>query len=305
MKCPPTVPVNKKVHFQKGTFHLFCQCLMSEVSPYGISMKILLLIVMITLAFVAAAPAEYNPATGQDDIVFISETQEVRMGRSLSKGVEEKFGIVKDTGMQIRVSEIGQRLAAVCDRPQLAYSFIVLEGKKLEEEQRYNAFALPGGYVYMFKDMVEDMQSDDELASILAHEIGHVVAKYGIKKLQGSIGTAALQLLGTMTAKDGRTQAKSSVAIAQLMMANNRQAELEADKLSVRYLEEAGFDPKAAVKVIDRMLEKQLKGEVRHYRYFRTHPHASERKAMLNKEIEGEFGFDDYINIPPDSDAPF
>jgi predicted Zn-dependent protease len=268
-------------------------------------MKILLITFSICVLCNSAALAEYNPATGEDDIVLIGEAKEVRMGRSLSKNVEKKFGIVKDAGVQMRVGGIGQRVAKVCDRPNLAYSFIVLEGKKLKEEQRYNAFALPGGYVYIFRDMVEDMQSDDELAAILAHEVAHVVAKHGIKKLQGSLGMAALQVLGSMTAEDRHTKAKSSVAITELMMAHNRQAEFEADKLSIQYLEEAGFDPKAAVTVIDRMLEKQLKGKVRRYRYFNTHPHASERKAMLNKEIEGEFSFDDYINVRMEPGTPF
>ena len=268
-------------------------------------MKILVIVLSMCVLHNTAALAEYNPASGKDDIVLISEAKEVRMGISLSKNVEKKFGIVKDYGMQTRVVGIGQRIAKVCDRPNLAYSFIVLEGKELKEEQRYNAFALPGGYVYIFKDMLEDMQSDDELAAILAHEVAHVVAKHGIKKLQGSLGVTALQLLGNMTAEDRQTRAKSSVAITELMMAHNRQAEFEADSLSVKYLEEAGFDPKAAVTVVDRMLEKQLTGKVREYRYFRTHPHVSERKAMLNKEIEGEFTFDDYINVPSDNYAPF
>ncbi len=268
-------------------------------------MRILPVIFAMSFLCTGAAFAEYNPATGEDDIVFIGVAQEVRMGRSLAKTVEEKFGLAEDLDMQERVDRIGQRIADVCDRPQLTYSFRVLEGEELEEELRYNAFALPGGYVYIFRDMVEDMQSDDELAAILAHEIGHIVAKHGIKKLQGSIGMAGLGLLGILTPTDNRTRAKSSVAIAQLMMSYSRQAEFEADKLSVKYLTKAGYDPKAAIAFIDKILKKHLKGKVYRYRYFRTHPYTSERKAVLSREIEGGFTFNDYINITTETDETF
>lgn len=263
-------------------------------------MRILIIIFAISLTCTPFALAEYNPATGEDDLILIGEAQEVRMGKSLAKKVEEKFGLSEDAGVQERVNEIGGRIADVCDRSELTYSFRVLEGEDLEEDERHNAFALPGGYVYIFKDMVGDTQSDDELAAILAHEIGHIVARHSVKKLQGAIGMAGLSLLGAIAKSDRRTQRKSSIAITELMMAYSRQAEFEADKLSIKYLKKAGFDPKAAVTFIDRMLEKRLKGEIRRYHYFRTHPYTSGRKAMMNKEIKGSFDFDDYINVPPE-----
>lgn len=268
--------------------------------------KILPLIILASLLYPVSVIADYNPATGEDDIVFISEVREIRIGRSLARSVEEKFGVLKDAGLQKKVDKVGQKIAAVCDRPELTYSFIVLEGEDLEEEQRHNAFALPGGYVYIFKEMVEDTESDDELASILAHEVGHIVAKHSMKKLQSSIGLAGLNLIGAVAQRDGQTHTKTSIAITELMMAYNRQAEFEADKLSVIYLKKAGYDARAAVAFIDRRLEKELKGEIRKYHYFRTHPYISQRRAMLNKEIEGKFGFDDYINAPMEnSETPW
>ena len=278
---------------------------MSEVSHQGFSVRILTLLFTISLLSITSALADYNPATGEDDLVIISEAQEVRMGKSLAKGIEERFGLTKDTGIQERVDGIGQKLAGVCDRPELTYSFRVLAGEDLEEEQRHNAFALPGGYVYIFKEMVEDTQSDDELAAILAHEIGHIVAKHSAKKLQNSIGMTGLNLIGAVVPGDERAKRKASIAIAELMMAYSRQAEFEADKLSVIYLKKAGYDPKAAVTFMERMLEKQLKGKIHRYYYFRTHPYISERKAMLNKEIEGKFAFDDYINAPAEQEESY
>ncbi len=243
-----------------------------------------------------ASLAEYNPATGEDDFVIIGTAQEVRMGKSLARKVEEKFGLTKDVGMQMRVDELGKRIAEVCDRSDLTYSFGVIEGKELKKEQRYNAFALPGGYVYIFKDMVEDMESDDELASILAHEVGHIVARHSVKRLQGTIGITALSLVGAVTKADKRERVETSIAIGQLMMSYSRQAEFEADKLGAIYMKRAGFDPMAAVRCMDRMLERQLNGKIGSYRYFRTHPYTSERRAALKKEIEGKIAFDDYIN---------
>ena len=172
----------------KTFFLLFTACLISSVPAY----------------------ADYNPASGEDELILISEAHEVKMGRSLAKSVEEQFGLLNDNEMQARVDAIGQSIAGVCDRPDLTYSFRVLEGKELEEEQRHNAFALPGGYVYIFKEMAEDCESDAELASILGHEVGHIVAKHSIKKLQNSIGMAGLSILGGMTANDRRTANKAS-----------------------------------------------------------------------------------------------
>jgi len=256
----------------------------------------LAIILIFSLLPATECPADYNPATGKDDLVMVGEAQEVEMGRSIAQEVEKKFGLASDAGMQARVDAVGQRLAKVCDRPTLTYSFRVLEGKDLEKEQRYNAFALPGGYVYIFRDMVEDMKSDDELAAVLAHETGHIVARHSVKKLQASIGTMALQILGAVSRTDTSTRNNSSVAIAELMMAYSREAELEADKLSIVYMKKAGFNPDAAITFMDRLLDRQMKGEIHRYIYFRTHPYTSERKATLNREISGKIKFDDYIN---------
>jgi predicted Zn-dependent protease len=220
------------------------------------------------------------------------------MGNSIASQVEEKFGLLEDVDMQLRVNSIGQKIVKVCDRQNIAYSFRVLKGEELEEEHRHNAFALPGGYVYIFKEMVLDTENDDELAAILAHEVGHIVARHSVKKLQSSIGLGGLGLVGALSKTDRQTKRKTSLAISQLMMEYSREAEFEADKLSVRYLDAAGFDPKAAVHFVDRMLDKQLSGKIHHYHYFRTHPYTTERRAAMNKEIDGTVAFDDYINTP-------
>lgn len=267
--------------------------------------KIILLYLVLIFPLESTAIADYNPATGEDDFVIISEAQEVNMGKSLADGVEKKFGIERDSAIQARVNEVGQAIAKVCDRPELTYSFSVLDGKELEEEARHNAFALPGGYVYLFKEMVDDTESSDELAAILAHEIGHIVAKHSVKKLQASIGMAGLSIISSVAPGDNQAKQKASYAVSQLMMAYSREAEFEADKLSIAYLKKAGYDPKAAVSFIDRMLKKQLKGSIDRYHYFRTHPYISERRAMLNKEIEGAFEFNDYINAPPEKETSF
>jgi len=238
---------------------------------------------------------EYNVVTGKEEFYFYSTDKEVQIGKSIAKAVESEYKLVDDPLVQKRVQDIGKRIAAVSDRKEVDYRFKVLD------EDEVNAFALPGGFIYVNKGLLEKVSSDDELAGVLGHEVGHIVAKHSVKKLQTSIGMAGLNLLGAVAKADRRTARNTSIAITELMMAYNRQAEFEADKLSVTYLKEAGFDPKAAVSLIDRLLDRRLKGDIHKYYYFRTHPYPSERRAMLNKEIEGSFAFDDYINAPPDS----
>jgi len=260
------------------------------------NIRSLILVLLSIIIFTSPAFSEYNLATGEEETLFISREKEINMGRSISMQVEQKFNLDENYTNQEKVDIIGEKLAKVCDRKDLVFHFAVLD-----EEDVENAFALPGGYIYIFKALLEQLD-DDELAAILAHEIGHVCARHSVKRLQNGLGYQVLQILVIAGAKDNYTKRKASEAFGHLMMANSREDEYEADALAVKYLKKADYDPKAMVKVLDKLLEWQMEKRTTPKRYWYTHPYLSSRRGAVNREITGQMEFDDYLNITENED---
>ncbi len=241
---------------------------------------------------IQCAYPEYNLATGQEEHLFISKEKEVDMGRSIAERVEEKYELDENFFNQEKVAKIGKAIADVSDRKDLIFSFKVIDEKDVE-----NAFALPGGYIYIFKALLEKLDTDDEIAAILAHEVGHVCARHSIKRLQSSLGYQVMQILVMRGAKDSYTRRKAGEAFGQLLMANSREHEFEADALAVKYLRKTEYDPKGMLTTLDKLLEWQMEGKTGPKRYWYTHPYLSARRAEVNKEITGQMTFDDYMNV--------
>ena len=237
-----------------------------------------------------------------DDILPISVEKEKAIGASVAKQVEKKYEEVDDPLVQKRFEEIGKRLAPVCDRQELIYHFKALKPGEGKSEDYYNAFALPGGYVYMFEPLIELMETDDKIAAIIAHELGHINARHSVKRLQGSLGVNALMILAAVTARDGRTVAKANEAVVQLMMAYSREDEFEADRLSVKYVKAAGFDPQGVLESLLTLQEWRKVAPERKYTYYKSHPYVSERIAKARTDIRGYTDFDSYINLPEKKD---
>ncbi len=249
---------------------------------------------------ISGAPsyAEYIRATNEEEIILISTEAEIKMGKSMAKGVEKRFGLDEDIFLQKRISDIGQRVAAVSDRRDILYHFRVLGGEDLDPDQRINAFALPGGYIYIFRDMVELLETDSQIASILSHEVGHIAAKHSIKRIQGSLGATIFQIFASRMAQDNKDIGSANYALGQLMMSYSREDEDLADRLSVRYLERSGYDPEAILITIDKLWDRYRKMPIRDYSAFRTHPSYSERRSSIKQEIYGRIEFVDFINAP-------
>lgn len=254
-------------------------------------------IFILCLFLLNIARIEVACANAMDDIIPISKEKEKNMGASIAKQVEEKFGEVDDPLIQKRFEEIGTRLANACDRQDFVYHFKVLKAKG-DKEKYYNAFALPGGYVYIFDALMEVMETDDKIAAVAAHEIAHISARHAVKRLQSSLGVNILMILAMATAQDGRTVREANAALGQLMMSYSREDEFEADRLSVKYLKRAGFNPEGALDSLLRLQEIRKEGREMKYMYYRSHPYLSERIAAARSEIKGYTDFNSYINLP-------
>ena len=255
---------------------------------------VLTLVSLVSILIHGLLFAEYNPVTGKEDLLIISTEQEISMGASIAKQVERVYKPVEDKYMQERVELIGNRLVQFCDRKELIYHFKALDVDDI------NAVSLPGGWVYVFKGLIEKSKNDDELAGVIAHEIGHIAARHSVKRFQtGMLANIAMILVATT--QSGRTTAGTDLAINSLMTAYSRGDEFEADRRAVRYTKAAGYDPNAIISFMKTMKEVN-KDKIRPYSYFRTHPYEGERIGVVTREIKGTGDFNSWINRPIDKE---
>ena len=240
------------------------------------------LLVVLACALVNAA-CSTNPATGsQSFTAFMSEDDEARIG------AEEHKKIVKDLGGVYRsddlagyVAEVGGRLALTSEMPKIAWRFTVLN------DQEVNAFALPGGYIYVTRGLLALAENEAEMAGVLAHEIGHVTARHTAQRystaMATNIGLTGLSILGSVFGvPSGLGQIVSSGAQMALQQYSQGQ-ELEADMLGVRYMSRAGYDPNAMTSFFKKLkahseLEAHQQGKdgVTH-NIMSTHPRTEDR----------------------------
>ena len=250
---------------------------------------------LIIIFFLIGCSSIYNPATGKEEPIFTpSEGNEEKSGRAISKRIEKKFQSVDDWNLQNKIQTIGQKLAAVSDRKDISYHFEILDQKEI------NAFALPGGYVYLFKGLLDKVESDDEIAGVLAHEIGHIAARHTAKRVQGSISLNALAILLARMESDNLSKADAYRALTELMLQYSREDELEADKLAVKYMKIAGYNPQAIVTFLQRLRKIEYEKPIERAHIYRTHPYIADRIKTVKEEISGVIDFEDYINASKD-----
>jgi predicted Zn-dependent protease len=252
---------------------------------------------LIALAACGCMTTSFNPATQTQDYSLTSTSKEVAVGRRIAQRVTEELTIVDDEPMQERVRTIGHRIAAVCDRQELIYTFAVVR------DDDVNAFSLPGGYVFINDGLVQKTGNDDELAGVIAHEVAHITTRHAVKRYEGGLGLQIVQL-ATLAARQGAAARGVGVAARAAQLAYARQDELEADRLAVKYLNAAGFDPKGILTFLEKL--QGVHRATPHYmprgvvrpEYGMTHPYISERLRAVKEELFGVADYIDYLNAP-------
>jgi predicted Zn-dependent protease len=216
-------------------------------------MRRALLPLLLAAALAACASVE-NPVTGRTERTVMDENQELTVGREQHQQVLAEYGVVKDSRVQAYVNEVGQRLARSSDRPNLKWTFTVLDSPEI------NAFALPGGYVYITRGIMAYMDSEADLAGVMGHEIGHVTARHGAQRATreqtAGLGVLAASVLGAVLGVGDLAQQVSQGVAAGYVARYSREQELQADQLGARYLARAGYNPRNMVDVI-RLLKSQ------------------------------------------------
>jgi len=242
-------------------------------------------------AFLSGCSTEYNVVTGEQESFYYSTDREINIGRSMSKEIEKKFKLVQDPLMQKRVDDIGRKVASVSDRKDIDYTFKVMEGEEV------NAVSLPGGFVYVNKGLVDKVKDDNELAGVLAHEVGHIVARHSIKKLQALMGYSLLRIATIPVAKNGQVTNAADIAFTELLLGYGREDELLADQLAARYSKSAGYDPHGIITFLEKLQEENRRKPLMPKTYFKTHPYPPDRIRVVKQELGEPLDFKDYVNI--------
>ena len=222
-----------------------------------------------------------NPATGGRQLMLVSQEQESQMGRQQDEQIVASGQVYDDQDLQDYVQGLGSQLAAVSERPELPWTFRVLD------DDIVNAFAAPGGYIYVTRGILSHLNSEAELMTVLGHEIGHVTARHSANQISKQqimgMGLAVGMILEPAVA------AWSDVAQAGLGLAAlkfSRDDERQADRLGLRYMLGAGYDPHQAPEVFD-MLDRvtRTSGDGGMPSWASTHPQPENRTGLIDRQL--------------------
>ena len=237
------------------------------------------LLVFAVAAILGSITGCATTGVNRGDFNLISTAQEVQMGDSLAVEVENKYPLLKNETVTAYVNEVGQRTASVSDRRDITYHFKVIADKK-----QVNAFALPGGHVYVYEGLLLQASNEAELAAVLAHETGHVVARHSMEQLSKQYGYNLLAslILGNQPGRWSGIAANLFGTAGLLKF--SRDDEYEADNLAVTYTNAAGYSPGAVADFLGKLesLEGREPGKLE--TLLMTHPPTAERVARVKAE---------------------
>ncbi len=231
---------------------------------------------------------EYNPALDKKEFILMSEKEEKRIGKQENSRLIKQFGgVYENQKLQNYINSLGEFLVSTSELPDLDFTFTIIDTPII------NAFALPGGFIYLTRGLLAICQNEAQLAGVLAHEIGHVTARHSAKRYTKNFGVNFVsQILGAL-AKDRNLTNVVNQSAGLYLLSYSRSQEYEADKLAVRYMKRAGFDPMEMSNFLrimgkysllqNRMLnqKKNIKSSL-----LSTHPSSPERVKKVIKESE-------------------
>ena len=259
--------------------------------------------------FIFLSGCAQNPVTGESNFVMLSEDSEISIGRANHPKIIAQYGRYEDEALQRYVQAVGDRLANVGHRKELIYRFTVLDSPVI------NAFALPGGYIYITRGLMAYLNSEAELAAVLGHEIGHVTARHGVRQQSAAQAANIGYTIGSILLPELRgpgSQDLFNILGGTLLSGYGREHELESDGLGAEYLARSGYAPKAMLDVIrvlkDQSLfaaeeaKKQGREPQSYHGVFASHPDNDTRLqnviSAANQYIvqDGQINRDEYLD---------
>jgi predicted Zn-dependent protease len=234
----------------------------------------------VAAAFFAASVAAAAPASA---INLFSAQQDVQMGRQAAAQAEQQLPILRDAATQNYVNAIVRRLAAAAPGPKFPYQAKVVNAADI------NAFALPGGYMYINRGLIQAARNEGELAGVIAHEMAHVAERHGTEQVTKAYGVqAGAGLLAQILAgKDRRLglgeQLAGTLGLNALVMKFSRDAETEADRVGAQMMARAGYDPMAMASFFDLLQQQRGRNPNAVAQFFSSHPSPANRSANIRQ----------------------
>jgi predicted Zn-dependent protease len=222
-----------------------------------------------------------NPVSGKQELMLLSETEEIKLGRETDAQVIKQYGIYEDPKVTAYLNNICQRLARVSHRPHLVYHFKILDASVV------NAFAVPGGYVYFTRGILATVNSEAELAGLIGHEIGHITARHSAKQYSKA-QLAQLGLgVGSIFIDSQILSGLAQVGVGMFFLRFSRDNEREADDLGVEYSSKVGYDATQMASFFE-TLERMSPGSDRSGLpgWFSTHPNPENRVPIVRERAK-------------------
>ena len=216
---------------------------------------------------------------GKKSFMIIGSGQEVELGKGINEGILKDNELLDDSLWQAYVNEVGQKVVAVCDRKDIEYHFAVINSDQV------NAFALPGGYLYFYTGLLKKMDNEAQMAAVISHEISHVVARHGMKRLQ----TALIAQLGYAivfgSESSQLTEAAVAIGMTLVFSGYSRSAEREADRYGILYMSEVGYNPEGAVQMFEVLAAAGERDPNVFEKLVASHPETQERINLARQQI--------------------
>jgi predicted Zn-dependent protease len=247
------------------------------------------------LAALTLAACATNPVSKNSEFVLMSEKQELELGAQAAQKVAQQMPLLPSDDPLVRyVNRVGQRVAKVSDRPELFYRFHVVDDAEI------NAFALPGGYIYIDRGLLTHMNSEAELAAVLGHEIGHVTARHAVEQYtKAQAYNLGMAVTSIFVPVPYGTDLLGNLLATAIIRGYGREDELQADELSIKYITAAGYDPNATagilrtLKLLEDIQAKEQKDTTgkapeEYHGAFSTHPETEKRILEAVAEAKEE-----------------
>ena len=220
-----------------------------------------------------------NPVTGKRDLMLLSESQEVAMGKQSDPDIIKFFGLYDDKDLQKFINDKGQQMAAISHRKNLKYEF------KIVDSPVVNAFAVPGGYVYFTRGIMAHFNNEAEFAGVLGHEIGHITARHSAKQYSNAMAAQIGLTAGVILAPEFAQYADlAQTGVGLLFLKFGRDAESQSDKLGVEYSTKINYDAQEMAgffQTLDRLQGQSGGEEVPDF--LSTHPNPADREEKVAK----------------------
>jgi len=255
--------------------------------------SIMRLLIMIGMVLVTVSCA-VNPVSGRPDLMLVSNEDEIKLGRQTDTGVTEKYGLYADQQLTGHVDEMGQRMGKLSHRAELDWHFKILDASVV------NAFAAPGGYIYLTRGILATLNSEAELAGIMGHEIGHVTARHSAQQISkakmAQFGLTGLSIGLSILGIPGLSSL-AELGVGVLFLKFSRDDEREADSLGVEYATKLGYDASQMAEFFETLKRMESKSDRSGLpSWFSTHPSPEDRENAIriqSKQMQQKLGLKD------------